>query len=85
MHPNLPVYEMLKNGKLSVESVEKLNPAKWKYPELTKQKEVSALGKYERHCEAIVFRAVSKNVFALLVRNCVPSLKQRIVIILSQG
>ena len=43
MHSNFPVYEMLRNGKLSVEGVERLNPGKWKYPELTKQKEVSAL------------------------------------------
>ena len=43
MHSNFPVYEMLRNGKLSVEGVERLNPAKWKYPELTKQKEVSGL------------------------------------------
>ena len=40
MHPNFPVYEMVKNGKLPVESAEKLNPAKWKYTQRTKQHEV---------------------------------------------
>ena len=46
MHPDFPVYEMLRNGKLSVENAEKLNPAKWKYPELTKQNEVGPLTWY---------------------------------------
>ena len=43
MHPDFPVYEMVRNGKMSVESVEKLNPAKWKHPEMTKQNEVGPL------------------------------------------
>lgn len=43
MHPDFPAYEMLRNGKMSAESVEKLNPAKWKYPELAKRNEVGSL------------------------------------------
>ena len=43
MHPDFPVYEMVRNGKMSIESVEKLNPAQWKHPELTKQNEVGPL------------------------------------------
>lgn len=40
MHPNFPVYEMLRNGKLHAESIEMLNPVKWKHPDLTRQNEV---------------------------------------------
>ena len=43
MHPDFPVYEMVRNGKMSIESVDKLNPAQWKHPELTKQNEVGPL------------------------------------------
>ena len=43
MHPDFPVYEMLRHGKLFIDSVEKLNPAKWKYPEFVKQNEVGLL------------------------------------------
>ncbi|XP_028408034.1 glucose-repressible alcohol dehydrogenase transcriptional effector-like isoform X2 [Dendronephthya gigantea] len=40
MHPDFPVYEMLRNGKLYAESIEKLNPVKWKHPDLTRQNEI---------------------------------------------
>ena len=37
MRPYYPGYELISNGKVSDEGLDKLNPYKYKYPEITKQ------------------------------------------------
>ena len=59
MHADFPVYEMLRHGKLFIDSVEKLNPAKWKYPEFVKQNEVGLLIWYMIFGRLLAKRAAS--------------------------
>ena len=40
MYPYFPVYELVASGSMSDECCRKLNPAKFKYPEITVIKEV---------------------------------------------
>ena len=40
IYPHYPAYEMVTNGKVAPESLEKLNPLKYNYPQVVKKEEV---------------------------------------------
>lgn len=40
VRPNFPAYELVRNGRLSPESMQRLSPAKCKYPQMTENNKV---------------------------------------------